>query len=124
MLVAANGSIDECELSVLDDLDAFHRLGMTRQRFEALARDCLNDVGAGLCERSWLRARDLDYVDALLDAVSAPEQRILVCCFAAAVISADGRVSHDESLVYGEALARWHISQQMVLQAIQRDEHH
>lgn len=118
MMVAANGRIDELELGALDTLDAFSCLGVSRARFVALAQACLRDVGTGLCERSWLRAEDLRYIDALLDAVPAPDQRVLVCRLAAAVITADGRVSDDERLVYGHALTRWHISQEAVTQAI------
>jgi len=42
--------------------------------------------------------------------VPADESRVLVCRLAAAVITADGLVTHDERLVYEHALARWRIS--------------
>ncbi len=121
MIVAANGRIDERELSVLDRLDAFRRLGVGRERFIDIARSCVADVGVHLSERSWLRAEHMTYIDALLDAVSGSEERMLVCCLAAAVITADGRVTHDERLVYDHALARWRVNASDVTQAILRD---
>lgn len=124
MMIAANGRIDERELHALDELDAFRRLGVSRDRFIELARDCLRDVGAGLCERSWLRDTDVLYFDRLLDEVRDPTLRLLVCRLAAAAITADGQVTPDEKRVYGHALARWHVSQAMVTQSILSDRTH
>jgi hypothetical protein len=121
MIVAANGRVDERELSALDQLNAYRRVGVTRERFVDIAHSCVAEVGAHLCERSWLCADHLTYIDALLDAVSGTERRMLVCRLAAAVIAADGRVTHDERLVYDHALARWHINQSEVVRAILRD---
>ena len=44
-----------------------------------------------------------------------------VCRLAATVITADGRVTHDERLVYDHALARWRINQSDVTHAILDD---
>jgi hypothetical protein len=121
MMVAANGRVDARELGVLDDLDAYRRLGVSRERFVELAHTCLNEVGSALADRSWLPAEGATYVDALLDAITSPPQRLLVCRLAAAVITADGRVSHDERLVYEHALAHWRIDQETVAQAILHD---
>lgn len=121
MIVAANGRIDARELSALDQLDAYRRVGVTRERFVDIARSCVAEVGAHLCDRSWLCADHLTYIDALFDAVSGAEGRLLVCRLAAAVITADGRVTHDERLVYEHALARWRIHPSDVTQAILHD---
>ena len=110
MMVAANGRIDARELATLDQLQAFGHIGVTRDRFIEIARACLADVGSHLCERSWLSAAHMGYIDALLDAVPGIEARRMVCRLASAVIAADGRVTHDERLVYDHALARWRIN--------------
>ena len=81
-------------------------------------------MGAGLCERSWLRTTDLAYVNTLLDAVPDESLRLLVCRFSAAVITADGRITGDERLVYNHTLARWHIRQDQVSHAILHDAVH
>ena len=122
MMVAANGRIDQRELSALDQLDAFRRVGVSRERFVDIARSCVADVGAHLCDRSWLCVDHMTYIDVLLDAVSGAEGRMLVCRLAAAVITADGRVTHDERLIYDHALARWRINQSEVVQAILHDQ--
>lgn len=124
LLVAANGRVDDRELSVLASLDAFARLGVSRKRFVAMAQECIDDIGAGLCERSWLRTTDLMYVNRVLDAVDDESMRLLVCRLCAAAITADGRISSDERMVYNHTLARWHIRQDQVSHAILHDRVH
>jgi tellurite resistance protein len=120
LLVAANGWADPRELQVLEALGAFERLGLTRARFLALVHDGLQAVGYGLVECSWLRARDEAYVDQLLEAVTEPQERLLVCRLAAAAIAADGQVSHDEHLVFNHVLGRWRIDRAMLVDPMPR----
>lgn len=110
LMVAANGRVDARELRSLDQRNAFAHIGVSRDRFIALAQGCVAELGAQLCERSWLSAEHAAYIDTVLDAVPDAESRALICHLAAAVIAADGRVTHDERLVYGHALARWRIN--------------
>jgi hypothetical protein len=121
LMVAANGRADPRELQALEDVDAFARLGVPREHFLALVDECLKEVGHGLAECSWLRARDQAYVDQLLDAVVDPQERLMVCRLASAAVTADGHVSGDERLVYDHTLSRWHISRSMVTDAILHD---
>lgn len=121
LMVASNGHADPRELEALDALGAFARLGLPREHFLGLVRECLEEVGTGLAECSWLRARDEAYVDRMLEAVTDPQERLLVCRLAAAAITADGRASGDERLVFDHALARWHISRSMLTDAILHD---
>jgi hypothetical protein len=86
-----------------------------------LSRECLDEIGSGLGECSLLRVGDVAYLDRLLDAVRDPQQRLLLCRLAAAAITADGRVTNDERLVYDHVLARWHINRSMVTEAILHD---
>ena len=121
LMVAANGCIDAGELRMLDELDAYRRVGVSRARFLELARLCVDDVGTSLSEHAWLPVSGLQYLHDRLDAVTDPALRLLVCRLAAAAITADGHVTEDERLVYEHSLARWHISQAMVSQAILAD---
>lgn len=120
-VVAANGHVDERELHQLDALHAYERLGVTRERFVELAQDTVQRVGDHLTERPWLSVDDRQALGAALDAVTDPVQRLLVCRFAAAVVTADGIVSASERSVYDFTLAHWHIAQDRVRQAILED---
>jgi hypothetical protein len=124
LLVAANGHIRVDELTLLERLDAFARLGVSRSRFIELAQRCLEELGGSLREQSWLRVSDLVYVNGLLDAVDDEALRMLVCRLCAAAITADGHVSREERMLYNHALARWRINSQQVSEAIRRDPLH
>ena len=124
LLVAANGHIHADELAMLQRLDAFGRLGVSKGRFIELAQRCLDQLGSGLREQSWLRVTDLVYVNSLLDAVDDEALRMLVCRLCAAAITADGRVSREERMLYNHALARWRINSQQVSEAIRQDPMH
>ena len=124
LMVAANGRIDERELRMLDELDAYRRIGVSRDRFIELARGCLHDVGSHLSERPWLHLADWAYVERLLHDVGDRGQRLTVCRLAAAVITADGRITREERMVYDHTLARWRISQTMVAHAIMSERLH
>lgn len=124
LMVAANGRIDDRELRVLEGLDAFRRLGASRKHFVALAQSCVDEVGAAMSEHPWLLPDQRCYVDKLLDAVPGPDQRLLVCRLAAAAITADGRITDNERVMYEHTLCRWGISHERVSQAIMRDSRH
>jgi tellurite resistance protein len=111
LVVASNGRVDPRELAMLDELDAFERLGVTRLRFIDLAHDSLREEGGHSQPQLW-------QLDRLLSDVTDPAQRLLLCRLAAAVVTADGCVTCDERLVYDRMLIRWGISNAMVTQAI------
>lgn len=118
LIVAANGRIDQREMQTLDRLDAFKRLGVTRERFVALAQGCVDNIGVGLRKQVWLHTVN---IDRLLDEVRELGCRLFVCRLAAAVLVADGRITKDERVVYERLLSRWRISQMMVCRAIMSD---
>lgn len=123
LMVTANGCVDPAELSMLDSLDAYRRVGVSRERFTALAHECLEDRVRSL-RGPWLPLADQLYVDEVLLGVRDPQQRLLVCRLAAAAITADGRVTSHERRLYDHALASWQISQSMVTRAIMKDPVH
>lgn len=124
LVLAADGDADETKTRVLDQLDAWHRIGVSRSRFLRLVHASHAQLGDKLRDSPWLPSRELFQLDRVLDNVTDPELRLMVCRLAASVITADGRVSEAERLVYDRTLARWHISSTMVTQAILADRLH
>jgi hypothetical protein len=124
IVVSANGRIDAREVAELDRLHAFGRMGIERENFMALAESALEEVGLALSRSQSLRLRDRSRLLALQGAVVDPGLRLLVCRLSAAVITADGRVTTDERLVYASMLSQWAVSDMMVAHAIMRDRGH
>lgn len=121
LVVAANGRVDPKEVDVLDRLDAFQRLGIARDDFLVLAARCVQDLDNGQVDRSRLQPDTLSRLFSVVDAVQSPQQRLLVCRLAAAVMTADGAICATERRVYRHALLRWGISDDMVSHAILHD---
>jgi len=121
LLVAANGRVDPRELRMLDDLDAYGRLQIPRERFVELADVSVDGFGSEVCDSAWLPGAAAEEIDELLDEVDDPALRLLVCRLAAAVITADGCISSGERAVYDRVLTRWHLTQSMVSKAILGD---
>ena len=109
LIIVAKGHIDEREIESLERRSAFERLGVSRDRFLQLVDHCTRGLGLQLSECSWLRTEDLDCIDRLLDAVPDPEQRVLVCRLADAVLPDTCPPTDESRLVFEHALARWHI---------------
>jgi hypothetical protein len=123
-LVAAENDGEVSKTQVLDQLDAWRRIGVSRARFMKLVHDCHHRLGERRQESSWMPLSDRLQLDRALDSVEDPELRLMVCRLAASVITADGRVSEAERLLYDHTLARWRISTAQVTQAILRDRLH
>lgn len=124
IVVSANGRIDAREVAELDRLHAYGRLGIERKNFMVLADSALEEVGLPLSQSHLLRLSDRSRLLALQAAVVDPGLRLLVCRLSAAVITADGRVTADERLVYASLLSQWAVSDTMVAHAIMQDRGH
>ncbi|ODV13468.1 MAG: hypothetical protein ABT20_02010 [Rubrivivax sp. SCN 70-15] len=120
-MVSANGRIDTREVAELDRLRAYRRLGVPRESFLTLADAALEEIGLALSESQWLRLSDRSRLLALQQAVVDPRLRLLVCRLSAAVITADGRVTGDERLVYGSLQSQWGVTDAMVARAIMQE---
>src|SRR5262249_39277765 len=108
LMIAVDGRIERSQLDALERLGAFERIGTSRERFLTLARGCLDDIGASLCEKSWLSPTDTVYLDPLLAMVQDPDPRLWLCRLAAAVHMASPACGHAR-MVHERALARWHV---------------
>jgi hypothetical protein len=117
LILAADGSVGERSLQVLDGLDAFALLGVGRRRFIELLQDGVETIGQGLSERSWLSDDDIAFTDAVMDCVCEPAQRALVCRLAAAAIGDAGLVTHGSRLAFEHALAHWHVDRAAATQS-------
>jgi hypothetical protein len=124
LVVSANGRIDPRELAELDRLDACERLGITPDEFRDRARTALEETGMHLSQHHWLRLSDQSRLRGLQQAVADRSLQLLVCRLSAAAITADGRVTDDERLIYTSLLQRWSVTPTMVADAIRHDRRH
>jgi hypothetical protein len=123
-LMAAEDGGGATKTKVLDELDAWRRIGVSRSRFHRLVQDCHTRIDEQQHDSPWLPLPEMLQIDRCLDRVNDPELRLMVCRLAASLITADGRVSEAERMLYDHTLARWRITTAQVTQAILRDRLH
>lgn len=110
LMVGANDVMADDALQALERADAFRALGIRRERFAELVALYASDVGSHLSETSWLRDGDRKVLDDLLQRVTDPDERRLVCRLVAIVIEARHCVSEEERLLHTRLRAMWHES--------------
>jgi hypothetical protein len=122
MVIVTDAELDPRELGMLEQLDAFDRIGLTREQFRATARQYCAELGARMGDdRPWLLLSDVMLIDEVLRPVQGAAQRLLVARLSAAIITADGRVRDIERLVFDHMLARWGLTRAAVSRAILAD---
>jgi hypothetical protein len=121
LLIVADTRLDPRELAMLDELDAFTRLGMERAEFMRVAGALCDELGERLQQRPWLALSERVLIEAELQAVRDPAKRLLVARLGAAAITADGRVQDSERALFDHLLLRWGLTRADVSQAILAD---
>jgi uncharacterized protein YjiS (DUF1127 family) len=124
LMMLTDCEVDEREIEMLDRLDAFNRLGLSRQQFMRVARDHCAALQQRMGQAASLRHNDPALVDELLANVRDPAKRLLVCRLAAALLTADGKVHDIERVTYDHMLGRWGLTRADVQSAIRRDPVH
>lgn len=95
-VAAANGHVDDSEIAVLEQAQAFQRMALTRASFIGLAHEALDRFGSSVSERGALGLSAHSRLLALVLPVHCPEERILLRELVSQVVNADGRVTPDE----------------------------
>lgn len=118
MVMASSPGLDTREVDMLEQLDAFKRVGLSETAFLRIARDCARGSCQGLARHESLYPADLEAIDEILDRVNDTGHRLLLCRLAGCVITADGHVSEVERQVYDRMLMRWGYTRASVVRAI------
>jgi hypothetical protein len=118
MVMASHSRLDRRELRLLQELDAFNRIGVSEAEFMQIFSKLRHSAFEALPDHAWLHLDELEAIDAILDGVRMPGHRLLLCRLAACVITADGRIESLERTLYERMLLRWGHTPSSVAQAI------
>jgi hypothetical protein len=119
--IVTDTEIDEREIAVLDRLDAYERIGLTRSAFMRVARDYCADLGR-MAERSGtFELLDRDWLDTLCGSITDPRLRLLVCRLIVAILPADGAVQPGEVALLQHLVQRWRLLREAVAEAVDAD---
>ena len=118
MFMATQPDLDPREVRMLEGLDAFRRIGMSKPEFLRIARQDRTGSFHALAGHAWLHVDDIAVVDRILDGVHDAGNRLLLCRLASCLITTDGRIEELESILYDRMLSRWGYTRSSVAQAI------
>lgn len=118
MVMATQAELDPREVRMLEELDAFKRIGVTEPAFLRIVREYRDGPCKALSGHDTLQRGDMEVVDSILDEVHDAAQRLLLCRLAGCLITTDGHITDLERRVYDRMLTRWGYTQSSLAQAI------
>jgi hypothetical protein len=118
MVMATHPESNPREVRMLEDLDAFRRIGLSEAEFLRLVARFRSGEGCELSQHNYAHPDDLELIDELLDGVRDVRHRLLLCRLASCVITVDGQVDSLERSLYDRMLLRWGYTRTSVSRAI------
>ena len=118
MVLAAHPDSSPHELSMLEELDAFRRIGLPEAEFLGIVRRFRSGDLCELSQHEYPHPNDLEFVDEVLDGVRDMRHRLLLCRLASCLITADGQIDGLERTLYDRMLLRWGYTRTSVSRAI------
>ena len=109
LTLMADGRLADREISALGRIDLEQAVGISRDTVLQAVADLSGEL---LDESTGARVQVLDpaHIDALLDAVTDPAQRLRAARTMLVLSKADGRISPSEQSLVRRALAHWHLT--------------
>jgi hypothetical protein len=118
MMIVTDGHIDDREIDLMDRLDVYAMLGLTRSDFMAVARAYCHTLVSEAEEHGSTLALDPTRVDKAMSEVTEPGKRTLVAKLLIAVMAADHRARLSEEALLDHVLSGWALERTDVVAAL------
>lgn len=118
MMIVTDAHIDDREIALLDRLNAYKILGMTRAEFMAVARDYCGDLVKEAESFGGSALLDPDRTDNVISCVDVPQRRLLVARLLLGVLAADSQQRESELVLFEHILDRWSLTRDDVVSVI------
>jgi uncharacterized tellurite resistance protein B-like protein len=115
MMIVTDAHIDDREIALLDRLDAYTMLGLTRGEFMAVSRDYCSELVAEAEEFGTSALLDPDRADHVISCVDVASRRLTVAKLLLGVIAADSQQRESELVLFDHILDRWGITRDAVV---------
>ncbi|MBL8518586.1 MAG: TerB family tellurite resistance protein [Betaproteobacteria bacterium] len=107
MAIVSDGELDRREIHVLEDMDAYSAIGLTRNEFLKVAKDFCGDLARLDAPSISLLAKDI--FDPVVGAVTDRAMRDRAARLLVAVVGADNHHAPQERLLLSSILAAWSV---------------
>lgn len=114
LAMLADGNLCKSELDMLDRMEAFDELGLSRAEMNAVVRVFCEELLAA-SHHEWSQACRIDprTLDEMMAEIDDPALREKVLNLCVAVVEADGHVAEGESIVVTAAVEQWGLHRRM-----------
>jgi hypothetical protein len=119
--IVTDTRIDAREIALLDRLDAWDRIGLTRSEFMRVARDYCADLGQMAEQRGAVELLDRERLDALCGDLTDRRLQLLALRLIVAMVPADGDVHPSELALVRHLSARWKLPRAALAEAVDAD---
>jgi hypothetical protein len=110
MMIVTDAHIDDREIAMLDRLDAYTKLGLSRSEFMGVARDYCSELVAETEEFGESALLNPDRTDTVIGYVDAAPKRLLVARLLLGVLAADTQQRSSELMLFDHILDRWNLT--------------
>jgi hypothetical protein len=117
MMIVTDGHIDSREISLLDRMDVYALLGLSRDDFMRVGRDYCAELVAEAEDFGATPVLDPDRADRVIDFVDVRERRLLVARLLVGVMAADLTERRSEKVLLAHILDRWGLTTDDVIAA-------
>lgn len=115
MMIVTDGHIDDREIALLDKLNVYELLGISREDFMRVGRDYCAELVADAEEHGATPVLDADRADHVIDFVDVRARRMLVARLLIGVMAADRMQRRSEKVLLAHILDRWSLTPDDVL---------
>jgi hypothetical protein len=110
MMIVTDAHIDDREIALLDRLNAYAILGLSRNAFMTVAQDYCGELEAEANALGSSALLDPARTDRVIALVSDPAKRLLVARLLLGVLAADNQQRESELILFEHVLDRWDIA--------------
>lgn len=110
LLLISDGELANRELAAVDQHNIPELLGVSRDTLVQAVIDHCRDLLHRPGNADAVRVLDLERVEQMLDSITDPALRVVVCRAMVVLSKADGRITPPEQTLLRHALSRWDLS--------------
>ncbi|SCK27160.1 hypothetical protein [Vogesella sp. LIG4] len=110
MFMITDGNMDPREIETLETLHVYQLVGLTRKDFIGVLMEYCDDISDEAEADGTIHLLSPERINAILDAVTERNKRMLCCALALDTCKADKEISDSEMLLLRHMMAHWNIT--------------
>ncbi|MCB6184378.1 hypothetical protein LIN78_12560 [Leeia sp. TBRC 13508] len=110
MMIVTDAEVHPGEIDILETLNAYDVIGLTKEQFTQVFHDYLADISDEQDEEGNVHLVSTERLNHMLDDVTDPKKRLLTAAILLDVTKSDHELQEIEIAVFQHILKHWHLS--------------